>query len=75
MKQEIPVEIPIVVCEEKWEDFEETPRSPSPEIARPKTFGSEVSSPERSHANLNGHEDQYILDSIDITGECPQQDF
>jgi hypothetical protein len=51
------------------------PRSPSPEIARPKTFGSEVSSLERCHANLNGHENQYILDIIDITGECPQKYF
>ena len=57
-----------MVCEEKWEYFEEMPRSPSPEIARPKTFGSEVSSLERCHANLNGHENQYILDIIDITG-------
>lgn len=50
------------------------PRSPSPEIAKPKTF-CEVSSPERPHVNLNGHGEQYILDGMAITGECPQQDF
>lgn len=49
------------------------PRSPSPEIAKPKTF-REVSSPKRPHVNLNGHGEKHILDSNYITGECPQQD-